>query len=668
MTLRLVVTAIAAAAISVSAQARPVAIEDLLKTRSVSSPSISPDGSKVVYAVSSVDLEEDKNTTHVWIANIDGSGERQLTMRDGENESSPKFSPDGSMIGFLSSRGDEDDDALTRLWLLPLNGGEARPVEGIEGSVSDFVWSPDGSRMALVIEDPEPQDEEADNKDDERPKPIVIDRYRFKEDYTGYLDNRRERLWLFDPATGALERLADGDFDEGYPSFSPDGRQVAFVSNRTAEPDRNSNTDVWVASLTSPGAAPRQLTVHPGADSENSYPAWSPDGSRIAYVHGADPAKIWYGVLPLAVVPAAGGEPVILTPSLDRNVSDPLWTEDGQAVRMIVEDDGRQYLAEVPATGGTVTQLATGNFVLRSPTSMHGGKMALLSSTNFSPNEVFAFADGMLTKVTAQNDEWLAGIDFGSVSMASYASEDGTEVHGLIYLPPGHDARRAQPTTLMLHGGPASQFDYSWDTEPLWQVAAGYVVLAPNPRGSTGRGDAYAMAGHSRWGDLDVGDVLAAVDDGVARGIADPERLGVGGWSYGGMLTNYVIASDTRFKAAVSGASISNIFTGFGHDQYIREYIAEIGTPWENFEGWMAISYPFFQNQRIVTPTLFIVGEEDVNVPTIASEQMYQALRYRGVDTQLVIYPGEYHGIRRPSFLLDRMQRWNAWLDKYLKN
>ncbi len=665
MTLRLVITAIAAAAISVSAQARPVTIEDLLKTRTVSSPSLSPDGSMVVYTVSSIDLEEDKNTTHVWIANIDGSGERQLTLREGENESSPRFSPDGSQIGFLSSRGDEEEDAPTRLWLLPLNGGEARPVEGIEGSVSDFVWSPDGSKMALIVKDPEPKDDEAEDEDKDRPEPIVIDRYRFKEDYTGYLDNRRERLWLFDPATGALERLADGDFDESDPTFSPDGTEVAFVSNRTAEPDRNSNTDVWVASVSAPGAAPRQLTVHPGTDGS---PAWSPDGDWIAYVHGADPQKIWYGVTPLAVVPATGGEPVILTPTLDRNVSDPLWTEDGSAVRMIVEDDGRQYLAQVSAGGGAVEQLAAGDFVLRSPTAVRGGTMALLSSTNFTPNEVFAFTGGNLTKVTSQNDEWLEGIEFGSVSMASFPSEDGTEIHGFIYLPPGHDPRAPQPTTLMLHGGPASQFDYSWDSEPLWQVAAGYVVLAPNPRGSTGRGDAFAMQGHSRWGDLDVDDVLAAVDDAVAKGIADPDRLGVGGWSYGGMLTNYVIASDTRFKAAVSGASISNIFTGFGHDEYIREYIAEIGTPWENFEGWMAISYPFFQNQRIVTPTLFIVGEEDVNVPTIASEQMYQALRHRGIDTRLVIYPGEYHGISRPSFQLDRMQRWNAWLDKYLRD
>ncbi len=665
MTFRFVITAIAAAAISVSAYARPVEIEDLLKTRTVSSPSISPDGTKVVYVVSHADLEEDENFSHLWIANVDGSGERQLTLREGENESSPKFSPDGSHIGFLSSRGDEDEDAPTRLWLLPLDGGEARPIDSIEGSVSDFVWSPDGSRMVLVIKDPEPEDEEAQGEDEERPKPIVIDRYRFKEDYIGYLDNRRERLWLFDPATGALERLADGDFDESDPVFSPDGSEVAFVSNRTEDPDRNSNTDVWVASLSSPGAAPRQLTVHPGSDTS---PAWSPDGRRIAYVHGADPYKIWYGVTPLAVVPASGGEPVILTPTLDRNVSDPLWTEDGSAVRMIVEDDGRQYLAQVSANGGTVEQLAVGNFVLRDPTAMRGGTMALLRSTNYTPNEVYAFRGGDLVKVTAQNDEWLEGIEFGSVSMASYASEDGTEIHGFIYLPPGHDARRPQPTTLMLHGGPAAQFDYSWDTEPLWQIAAGYVVLAPNPRGSTGRGEAFAMGGHGRWGDLDVQDVLAAVDDAVAKGIADPERLGVGGWSYGGMLTNYVIASDTRFKAAVSGSSISNIFTGFGHDEYIREYIAELGTPWENFEGWMAISYPFFQNQRIVTPTLFIVGEEDVNVPTIASEQMYQALRHRGIDTQLVIYPGEYHGISRPSFQLDRMQRWNAWLDRYLKD
>jgi dipeptidyl aminopeptidase/acylaminoacyl peptidase len=223
------------------------------------------------------------------------------------------------------------------------------------------------------------------------------------------------------------------------------------------------------------------------------------------------------------------------------------------------------------------------------------------------------------------------------------------------------------PTILRLHGGPQSQFDYGFTFE--WQLLAanGYAVVAANPRGGTGQGQDYAKALYGDWGGPAVPDVLAAVDDAVARGIADPNRLGVGGWSYGGMLTNYTIASDQRFKAATSGASISNIFAGYGTDQYIRDYEVELGKPWEHVDVWMRNSYPFFHADRITTPTLFQVGDKDFNVPLLNSEQMYQALRSNGVPTELIIYPGQYHGLKRPSFIRDRYQRYLDWYAKYLK-
>jgi dipeptidyl aminopeptidase/acylaminoacyl peptidase len=192
------------------------------------------------------------------------------------------------------------------------------------------------------------------------------------------------------------------------------------------------------------------------------------------------------------------------------------------------------------------------------------------------------------------------------------------------------------------------------------------VVVAANPRGSSGRGEVFAKAIYADWGNKDAQDVLAAVDYVVSRGIADPVRLGIGGWSYGGMLTNYTIAQDTRFKAAVSGASISNILAGYGTDEYTRDYEAELGTPWVNFDTWFRISFPFFHADRIVTPTLFMCGDKDFNVPLLNSEQMYQALRSLGRDTQLIIYPGQYHEIKKPSFLSDRLERSLAWYDKYL--
>jgi dipeptidyl aminopeptidase/acylaminoacyl peptidase len=239
-----------------------------------------------------------------------------------------------------------------------------------------------------------------------------------------------------------------------------------------------------------------------------------------------------------------------------------------------------------------------------------------------------------------------------------------------VVTPPDAKPGTPLPTVLFNHGGPQSQFTAAsggWWMQ--WQIfaGAGYAVVSSNPRGSTGRGEAYAKALYADWGGPAVPDALAAVDDAVARNIADPRRLVVGGWSYGGMLTNYLIASDTRFRAAVSGASISNVLAGYGTDQYIRDYETELGRPWEHMDVWLRNSYPFYHNERIVTPTLFMVGDKDFNVPLLNSEQMYQALKSRGIDTRLVIYPGQYHGLKRPSFVRDRMQRWLAWYADHLK-
>jgi dipeptidyl aminopeptidase/acylaminoacyl peptidase len=305
---------------------------------------------------------------------------------------------------------------------------------------------------------------------------------------------------------------------------------------------------------------------------------------------------------------------------------------------------------------------------LGSPDAAADGRIVVRSSTPTKPYEIFALDGGDLRQITNHNGAWLAEIDLATPEYTSYTSKDGTEVRGFVMLPRDAVAGQRLPTLLHPHGGPAAQYDYLFDSWQQVFAGAGYAVLTPNPRGSTGRGTDYSNAIHSAWGSVDVEDVLAAVDDAVAKGIADPDRLVLGGWSYGGMLTNYVMASDTRFKAAMSGASIGNVFAGYGTDHYVLEYELEVGTPWENFDDWLQISYPFFQNQRIVTPTLFMVGGADVNVPTLASEQMYQALNSRGIDTELVIYPGESHGISRPSYRVDRMKRWLAWYAEHLQN
>ena len=369
----------------------------------------------------------------------------------------------------------------------------------------------------------------------------------------------------------------------------------------------------------------------------------------------------------LAVVSAAGGAPHILTGALDRNVGHPMWTPDGRSLRFTVEDDGVEKLSEVAATGGAIRDVAAGFRVISAPEQAPGGRIVALVSTPAAPTEVYALDSAAGRPISNRNAAWLAEVAIAPVVRASYKSKDGTEVHGFVTTPPGAKPGKPLPTVLYNHGGPQSQFNAGFNS--WWQVfaSAGYAVVSSNPRGGTGRGQDYAKALYADWGGPAVPDALAAVDDAVARGIADPKKLVVGGWSYGGMLTNYLIASDARFKAAVSGASIANVLAGYGTDQYIRDYEAELGVPWKNMDVWLRNSYPFYHNDRIVTPTLFMAGDKDFNVPLLNSEQMYQALKSRNIETRLIIYPGQYHGLTRPSFLKDRLDRWLDWYRDHLK-
>jgi dipeptidyl aminopeptidase/acylaminoacyl peptidase len=687
-----------------TAAGRPITPDDIARLLRVGEPQVDAAGQWVAYAVSGTDVAGDKAYSHVWMTAWDGSRTIQLTSRAGESENSPKFSPDGHWLAFVSGRG-AGEQADAALWLMDRAGGEGRKLPGIKGSVSDYAWSPDSRWIALVLDDPDDADDGAKTTTvtvttkpdaapspakpdaapvtpatvvaakDKPPKPIVIDRFHFKQDREGYLGKKRQRLWLYDVARGTATRLTTGDYDEGLPAWSPDGKSLAFASNHAPDPDRSYDSNVYVVRVATTPSAPTAVTTYEGEDNPmeaGSYPAWSPDGREIAYIQGGPVKQIGYGVRSVAVVSAIGGKPRLLTAGLDRNVSHPTWTADGQTIRFTEEDDEANVIAQVPAAGGAVKTVAGGWRIFSSPTAAANGALAVQMTTPTTPTEIYAVdATGAVRQLTHQNDAWLKEVEIAPTIRTSFKSRDGTEVHGLQVLPPSTVLANAKPggklpTMLFNHGGPQSQLGGSFSMD--WQIYAahGYAVVAANFRGGTGRGAAYANAIYAKWGTVDVQDALGAVDDAVARGVADPNRLVVGGWSYGGILTNYVIASDKRFKAAVSGASISNVLAGYGTDQYVMDYETELGRPWEHPEIWMKLSYPFYQNARIVTPTLFMAGDKDFNVPLQNSEQMYQALKSRGVDTGLIIYPGQFHGLTRPSFLKDRMQRWLAWYDGHL--
>jgi dipeptidyl aminopeptidase/acylaminoacyl peptidase len=290
------------------------------------------------------------------------------------------------------------------------------------------------------------------------------------------------------------------------------------------------------------------------------------------------------------------------------------------------------------------------------------------SGASTEPTELYAVDGQTLRKLTTHNESVVAELQLQPAEDIAFKSKDGTEIHGLLTRPVGYVAGRRYPTLVRLHGGPTAQDAHSFNFERQIFAANGYVVVNVNYRGSSGRGAKFQEAILADWGNLEVQDVLAATDYLVAQGIADPARLGIGGWSYGGVLTDYVIASDTRFKAAISGAGSANHISLYGHDQYTFLYDNEFGPPWKNVDLWIRYSYPFFKADRITTPTLFLGGQNDFNVPILGSEQLYQALKTLNVPTQLVVYPGQNHGLTKVPFLRDRIERYLAWYGKYLQS
>jgi dipeptidyl aminopeptidase/acylaminoacyl peptidase len=649
---------------------RAVTIDDMFALARVSAPQVSPDGQWVAYTVSRTSLKDEKSQTRVWMVPAAGGEPIPMTLAD-QSAGRPRWSPDGRYLSFLASRG---EDAETQVWLLDRRGGEAQQLTDVKQGVGSYDWSPDGKRLLLTIKDPSVADT-AKEKPKNRP-PHVIDRLQFKRDYAGYLDRRRNHLYVFDLDGRALRQLTFGDYDDSSPAWSPDGRRVAFVSNRTAEPDANDNTDIWVVSLADTAAEPalHRVTTNPGADNQ---PAWSPDGRTIAYTTQVDPKLFWYATAYVATVPADGGQPHVLT-SLDRNTYSLRFTADGRQLWAILEDDGANVLARIDPRTGAVDRAIDGDLSVNAYDVGPKGFVAALVSNPTLPAEVFALdADARssiidrrsnLRQLTFTNDSVLKSLALSTPRFIKARSRDGTEVHGFLFTPPGYTSGRL-PTLLRIHGGPTAQFDWGFMFDAQLFAANGYAVVMMNPRGSTGRGQDYCKAIFADWGNKDFDDVVAGVDRAIQLGIADPDHLGVGGWSYGGILTDHVIVNTDRFKGAITGASEVLYVANYGHDQYQHEWETELGLPWKPAarKVWERIS-PFNQVEKIRTPTLIMGGDIDWNVPIQNSEQLYQALRRIGaVPTRLVVYPGQHHGIALPTYQKDRLQRYLDWYDRYVK-
>jgi dipeptidyl aminopeptidase/acylaminoacyl peptidase len=640
---------------------RDITLDDLARIQRVGPPVVSPEGDWVAYTVGQVDTKEDKGQTHLWMVKWDGSVRLQLTFGK-EGASAPRFSPDGRYISFLSSR--PGPAKGSQVWVLDRRGGEAEQLTAVtDQEIQAYNWSPDSKKLLLTLH-PKAEPDPEEGKPPVPPKPIVIDRYHFKQDIQGYLRNDAwDSLYLYDLATKKAEKLTTGkNVQEEDAAWSPDGAWIAFVSNQDSDPDRTNNTDVFVVAP-KPGSAARKLTTWQGPD--GGHLAWSPDSKSIAYTQGAKLELLEYSQARPAVV-TLEGKVSYPAAKLDRSAHQPIYSAGGN-LSYLVADDRNQYPAEVELEGnGDKRLLAQQGAVVGWDEA--AGHTAVLYTNDTDIAEIYAFENGALRKLTTHNDVLMAELNLLPTGDVDFKSKDGTDVHGLLTRPAGFKAGSPVPMILFIHGGPNGQDEHSFDFLRQWVATKGYAELNVNYRGSSGRGQDYSKAIAADWGDKEVEDLLAGVDKAVAMGVADPNKLAVTGWSYGGILTDYTVASTDRFKAAISGAGVAAPMSFYGVDQYILQYDNELGPPWKNLQLYIKMSYPFLEiDKRIHTPMLFMGGTSDMNVPLLGGEQMYEALRSLGRPTELVVYPGQFHGFTRPSYIRDRFERWLAWWDKYLK-
>ncbi|WP_192295945.1 alpha/beta hydrolase family protein [Pseudomonas sp. PDM23] len=636
---------------AVAESARLAVLDDIAQLAELSELRATAGGEGVLYTVTRPSSTDDVQQRELWLAN---SAERtpRLLLGGDQAFSQARSIPGDQGYSFL-----RDDHETRQLWVVR-DGSAPRRLSQLPGRILDYEWAPDGKQVLIAY------DSEA-----ARPasQPLVIDRLEFKRDGQGYLSGAEPSLYVFDPAGGRLHRVAgDGQASPGSARWSPDGRWIAFIAS--AEPGVNARRSETLFVVDSKGEKPPR-TLAPARLGSATSLAWAPDGRSIAYLDSEERDLDFREHPHLSLVELDSGAVRSLTKTLDQFVSTPAFSSDGKRVSFMVSGDRSQGLAEVTLADGKVSRLLDGPLTV-SDYAVTSTGILYIASGDERPGELYRLIPGSSSlprqSISGIHDalnrqvRWLAAKD------VEFSSSDGQIVHGLLTLPGGKPSHTL-PALLRIHGGPNSQDSHSFVFERQLLAAQGYAVLNVNYRGSSGRSTDFSKALTGEWGKLPVADLLAGVEYLVSSGIADPQRLGVGGWSFGGILTDYLIAADTRFKAAISGAGSGNRIAQYGHDQWLSFWRAEFPDPWLAPQAWIDASWPFFHAGQIRTPTLFMGGDRDWSVPLVGSEQMYQALKVNGVPTQLVIYPGEGHVLRRPSFVRDRLQRTIDWYAQWLR-
>jgi dipeptidyl aminopeptidase/acylaminoacyl peptidase len=641
-----------AAALAQAAQSpRPMTPDDVMGVRGVSDPQLSPDGRWVAYVVSVTDTTENATDSDVWLVRADGTGSPRRLTTSKKSDASPRWSPDGKRLAFLSAR-----EERPQLWVLDPEGGEAERLTESKTAVSAFAWSPDGARIAYVAARAPTADEERRQrvKDD----PIVVDSVF-----------PHTRLWVLDVADKKARELVQGEFSVGDPQWAPDGRRLAYVVRPTPRADDGSKSDLWVVAADGAGA-PRKLTENPGTDGT---PRWSPDGRSIAFLTRPGTSD-QVGMLRLAVIPADGGAARLLAPDFEYQPNDVWWSKDGRTLRLEAPTRTTNNLFELPATGGTPRPLFTEQAWVGS-TSMSDDwrTVAVVRSDLRTPPDVHvarAAARGPLAlrKLTDHNPQ-VRALAIGRTEVLRYKGPGGLDVEGLVIYPADYKPGQRYPLITQVHGGPAGawldRFPSNYGSYAHVWAGRGWVVFQPNPRGSTGYGEPFLRANIKDWGSGDYQDIQAGIDTLVARGVADPQRLAQAGWSYGGYMTAWTLTQTNRFKAVMVGAGLTNMESMYGTNDIpstLDGYFG--GTPYDNVEEYRKRSAMTFIKQA-KTPTLILHGQQDLRVPIGQAQELYLGLKRNGVPVSLVFYPREGHGLGEPRHQLDKMRRELAWMTRW---
>ena len=660
-----------------TAQRRGMTVADLFRIALIADAQISPDGGRVAFVRTRLDEEKDEYLSNIWIVPAEGGEPRQFTSGP-KRDTNPRWSPDGRQLAFLSER----DGKKRQVFVMPADGGEPRRLTDTKQPVEDFVWSPDGTRIAYTTR---LAPEEPDEKEKEKSKPArVITSLRYKANDGGFIYDKRRHIFVIPvdatgdsvpgPEQAQATQLTDGDWDDGTPAWSPDGTQLAFASARHEERDYDLVVDIWAVSAE--GGAARRVTPGRGPSAN---PAWSPDGTLIAYT-GNEYALDMGRNNDVFVVPAGGGEPRNLTKSLDRTCSPfagnigPAWSPDGRSIYFGIEDHGRVPLYRVGLEGGAPEQVAGGERQLTSLSiSADGTRIAYTAMDSTHPAEVYvAAADGANERrLTRINDAVTEGIEFQAPEHFTF-ERDGFTIDAWVIKPAGYQPGRRYPALLNVHGGPATQYGYNFFDEFQVYAGAGYAVIFCNPRGSQGYGESFTRAVRGDWGGGDYEDVMMTVDEAIRRfGFIDPDRLGVMGGSYGGFMTSWVVGHTDRFKAAVSERAVNNTYTLFGTSD-IGSFFSETQAgcqPWEDMQ-WFIDHSPLTYAKNIMTPLLIMHAENDLRCPIEQAEQLFTVLKKLRREVEFVRFPDETHEMSRagkPRHRRDRFKFILDWFEKYLE-